>query len=156
MTRKWARTGSRPTALRQTQYDWLWVSAFVCPETGRALGAMHPDLNAKRVNQLLAAFGAELPADEHAVLVWDNAGFHTAGEIKVPPNVTLLPLPPYSPELNPTENLWHYLRSHHWSNRFYDDYDALMTAACDAWERACLDPDLIRSVCATPLLQERA
>ncbi len=32
-------------------------------------------------------------------------------------NVTLVSLPPYSPELNPVENLWHYLRSHHWSNR---------------------------------------
>lgn len=152
----WAKTGSRPTAVRQTQYDWLWVSAFVCPETGRALGAMHPDLDAGRINQLLTDFAAELPEDEHAVLVWDNAGFHTAGTIKVPRNVTLLPLPPASPELNPAENLWHYLKSHHWSNRCYEDYDALMTAACEAWNIVSLDAELIRSVCATPILEKRA
>lgn len=117
---------------------------------------MHPDLNADRVNQLLKAFAAELPDNEYAVLVWDNAGFHTAGKIKVPSNVTLLPLPPYSPELNPVENLWHYLRSHHWSNRFYDDYAALMDAACDAWQSVCLDPERIRTVCATPIHPQRA
>lgn len=152
----WARTGSRPTAVRQTQYDWLWVSAFICPETGQALGAMHPDLDAGRINQLLADFSAELPADEHAVLVWDQAGFHTAGRIKMPQNVTLLPLPPYSPELNPTENLWHYLRSHYWSNRFYDDYDALMEAACRAWDAVTRDTKTIQTVCATPILSMRA
>jgi len=49
------------------------------------------------------------------VLIWDGAGFHTGKDLVVPGNVSLLRLPPYSPELNPVENLWHYLRSHHWS-----------------------------------------
>lgn len=151
LTRVWARTGSRPTAVRQNQYESLWVSAFVCPADGRALGAMHPDLNAGRVNELLAAFAAELADDEHAVLAWDNAGFHTAKRIKVPPNVTLLPLPPYAPELNPVENLWHHLRSHHWSNRVYADYDALLAAANQAWDAVEADADLIKRVCATPV-----
>jgi len=56
-------------------------------------------------------------------------------------------LPPYSPELNPVENLWHYLRSHHWSNRKYDTVDELFDAAETAWRATCLDPDPIRSVC---------
>ena len=156
LTRVWARTGSRPAAVRQTQYDWLWVSAFVCPETGEALGAVHPDLNAGRVGQLLDAFSRHLPADEHAVLVWDNAGFHTAGMIAVPPNVTLLPLPPYSPELNPAENLWHYLRSHHWSNRSYADYAALLDAACRAWDAVSSNAESIKTICATPVITKRA
>ncbi len=98
----------------------------------------------------------ELPDDEYAVLVWDHAGFHTAGKIKVPPNVTLLRLPPYSPQLNPVENLWHYLKSHPWGNRFHDDYDALMAAACEAWDRVSIDAELIKSVCVTPPLAKRA
>ncbi|QDU89506.1 hypothetical protein Pla175_28980 [Pirellulimonas nuda] len=70
----------------------------------------------------------------------------------MPENVTLVKLPPYSPELNPIENLWHYLKSHFWSNRAYADYDALEAAAMAAWRVAVLDQDLVRSVCAAPYL----
>jgi transposase len=56
-------------------------------------------------------FGADVDPEVHVVMVWDEADFHTAGKSKVPLNVTLVPLPPYSPELNPMENLWHYFRS---------------------------------------------
>ena len=79
--------------------------------------------------------------------VWDQAGFHTARQLKPPPNLTLIPLPPYCPELNPIENLWHYLRSHHWSNHAFDDYDALRRAGCEAWHAACLNPERIKTVC---------
>jgi transposase len=64
--------------------------------------------------------------------------------------VTLVQLPPYSPELNPIENLWHYLKSHYWSNRNYTDYDALEDAA---WQTAVLDQDLMKTVCAAPYLE---
>ena len=83
-------------------------------------------------------------------MFWDLAGFHRSNELRVPPNLTLIPLPPYCPELNPIENLWHYLRSHHWSNRAYEDYDDLCEAACDAWHATCLDPPTIQSVCRSP------
>jgi transposase len=73
--------------------------------------------------------------------------------LKVPPNITLIELPPYSPELNPVENLWHYLRSHYWSNRTYPNYDSLMQAAAHAWRQSCLNPETIKTVCAAPYLQ---
>jgi len=79
-----------------------------------------------------------------------QAGFHTAGKLKVPDNVTLVPLPPYSPELNPVENLWHYFRSHYWSNRTYEDYDDLRQAALEAWRKVALDLQTIRSICRMP------
>jgi hypothetical protein len=66
------------------------------------------------------------------------------------PNITLVQLPPYSPELNPIENLWHYLKSHFWSNRAYADYNELEQAAIDAWRQAVLDADLMKTVCASP------
>ena len=85
-------------------------------------------------------------------MIWDQAGFHTANALKVPPNVTLIELPPYAPELNPVENLWHYLRSHFWSNRDYDNYDALMQAATHAWRQTALEPETVKTVCAAPYL----
>ena len=78
------------------------------------------------------------------------AGWHTSKKLKVPDNITLLPLPAYSPELNPVENLWHYLRSHYWSLRVYRDYGALEEAAMAAWRAVCLEPGSVRSICAAP------
>ena len=153
LTRIWARTASRPTAVRQTQYDYLWVLTAACPGSGQSIGLISPTLNAKVINLFLTQMSRELAPDAHAVLIWDGAGFHTAGEVQVPTNITLLKLPPYSPELNPIENLWHYLRSHHWSNRFYRDYDALFDAAAHAWRAVCLNDELIKTVCAAPYLQ---
>ena len=74
-------------------------------------------------------------------------GFHTSKDLKVPENITIVPLPAYSPELNPVENLWLYLRSHYWANRSYANYDDLRYATIDAWQNAALDPEIIKSVC---------
>ena len=56
-------------------------------------------------------------------------------------------IPAYSPELNRVENLWHYFRSHYWSDRAYADYDDLRCAAMEAWQKVALDPEIIKSVC---------
>jgi transposase len=149
-TNVWAKKGTRPTAVRQTEYEYLWVLGAVCPETGHAEGLLSPQLNTNIIHNFLELFAQTIPEQEHAVMVWDGAGFHRAKSLRVPGNLTLVELPPYSPELNPIENLWHYLKSHYWSNRSYNDYDALETAAMDAWRLAVLDQELIKSVCAAP------
>jgi transposase len=156
LTRLWAATGSRPVAVRQTQYQYLWVLTAVCPHTGAAEGLISPSLNAGVINVFLQQFSAALEPDVHAVLFWDGAGFHTANAVQVPSNVSIEKLPPRSPELMPVENLWHYLREHYWSNRKYADYDALQTAACEGWRDTCLDLKKVQSVCAVPYLTERA
>ena len=148
----WAKKGSRPTAIRQTEYEYLWVLGAVCPETGHAEGLLSPQLNTKIVNEFLTQFARTIPNDEHAVMLWDGAGFHASKQLRVPENVTVVTLPAYSPELNPIENLWHYLKSHFWSNRAYADYDDLEQAAVHAWEKVVLDPKLMKTVCAAPYL----
>ena len=152
-TSVWAKRGSRPTAVRQTEYEYLWVLGAVCPETGHAEGLLSPQLNTKIINSFLELFSATIPDGEHAVMVWDGAGFHRAKALKVPDNITVVELPPYSPELNPIENLWHYLKSHFWSNRAYADYVALEEAAMDAWRAAVINEELIKSVCAAPYVE---
>jgi transposase len=152
-TTVWARRGTRPTAVRQTEYEYLWVLGVVCPETGRAEGLLSPRLNTDIINIFLGEFSKTVPAEEHTVLLWDGAGFHTSKHLRVPENITLLQLPPYSPEFNPIENLWHYLKSHCWSNRVYEDYEALEDAAIDAWQQVVLNEELMKSVCAAPYLK---
>jgi len=153
ITRVWARIGSRPRAIRQTQYDYLYVFSAVCPETGDAGGLITPHINTDTMNAFLEQFSRELPADVHAAMILDRAGWHVAGALRVPHNVTLVHLPPKSPELNPTENLWHYLRSHYWSNRLYKTWEDLQQAATAAWRATCLVPELIKSVCADTALR---
>ncbi len=152
-TNVWAQRGSRPTATRQTEYQYLWVLGAVCPETGYAEGLLSPNLNTTVVNVFLQLFSQSIGEDEHAVMVWDGAGFHTSRSLVVPPNITLVKLPPYSPELNPIENLWHYLKSHYWSNHAYADYHALEHATMTAWRHAVLDTELVKTVCAATFLE---
>lgn len=152
ITNLWAPTGSRPEVVRQTEYQYLWVLGTVCPETGHAEGLLSPRLNTAVVNVFLKQFARTLPEEEHAVMIWDGAGFHRGGDLRVPSNITLIQLPAYSPELNPIENLWHYLKSHHWSNRAYPDYESLENASVEAWQQSVLDPELMKTVCAAPWL----
>jgi len=80
--------------------------------TGHAVGMLWPYINVAIINIFLEQFAQEIPPEVHAVMVWDQAGFHTGKELKVPESITLVPSPPYSPELNPMENLWHFLRAY--------------------------------------------
>jgi transposase len=156
ITRVWARKGSRPRAVRQTGFTSLYVLAAVCAATGAVSALIMPELNTAVVNLFLEQFSRELPAGVHAVLIWDGAGFHTGAELVVPSNVSLIQLPPYSPELNPVENLWHYLRAHHWSNRPYRDYDELQEEAAKSMCNVCQDAETIKTVCNAPYIRRSA
>jgi transposase len=105
-----------------------------------------PDVNTCRMSQFLEGLAWTLGPDDLAIVVLDNAGWHRAKALSIPPNLVLLPLPSYSPELNPTERLWLWLRSHHLANRVYADYDDLLHAPDTAM--ASLNAERIRSVCA--------
>src|SRR5512144_1782028 len=144
LTRVWARRGSRPRRVRQEGRESLYVLTAVCAASGAAVGLVMPELNTAVVNLFLEEFSRRLAPGVHGVLLWDNAGYHTSGGLVVPPNVSLIGLLPYSPELNPVENLRHYLRSHYWSHRVFADYEALRDAAVEAWRAVCLDPEKIR------------
>ena len=156
LTRVWARTGSRPRAVRQIQYTSLYVLTAVCVTTGVASALIMPELNTEVLNLFLEQFSRGLPAGVHAVLLWDGAGYHTSEDLKIPKNVSLIQLVPYSPELNPVENLWHYLRSHHWSNRPYRDYDELVSEASRSLCAVCHDAEQLKSICNADYVQRRA
>jgi putative transposase len=155
ITRVWARKGSRPRAVRQNGREWLYVLMAVCAATGAASALIMPELNTAVVNLFLEQFSGELPAGVHAVLIWDGAGFHTGGDLVVPGNVSLIQLPPYSPELNPVENLWHYLRAHHWSNREYEGYEALRWEAARSLCAVCDDAERLKTICNADYVRRR-
>lgn len=127
----------------------------VCPQTGQTVGLLSPYLDTTIVNRWLEQFSHELDAEVHAVLIWDQAGYHTTGKLNVPSNVSIIELPPRAPELNPVENLWHYLRDHYWANRASPDYEALREAGLHAWHQTCLSPEIIQTVCRAPYLNRQ-
>lgn len=147
LTNVWAECGSRPTAVKQTEYEWVHLFAAVNPKTGQSSAMLAPYMNTQYMNAHLKFISQEVGDAAHAVLVLDGAGWHVAKALKVPGNITLLTLPPYSPELNPIERVWSYLRSHYLSNRVYRDYDELFDETATAWNR--LDEPTLKSITAT-------
>ena len=81
----------------------------------------------------LKEIGDNVAPGAHAALVLDGAGYHLATGLAVPGNITLVHQPPYAPELNPSENVWQYLRGNKLSNTIYENYDDILEKACQAW-----------------------
>ena len=71
----------------------------------------------------------------HAVLIIVRAAWHTTGKLTVPPNITLLLLPPRAPKLNPVENNWLFMRDNWLSNRIFKSYDEIVAIYCEAWNK---------------------
>ena len=94
----------------------------------------------------LNAISQAVAARAHAVVLMDRAGWHTTDKLKLPANLTIILLPSRSPELNPVENVWRDLRQNWLSNRVFPTYDAILDAACQAWNRLVDQPDTISSI----------
>jgi hypothetical protein len=115
----------------------------------RGVGAalVLPTVGAEAMNRHLAEISGLVMPGAHAVSSLDGAGWHQAGgKLKVPDNISLLALPPYSPELNPVENVWQFLRQNYLANRVFDTCDAIVDACCDAWNALIAAPHTIRSI----------
>jgi len=108
LRRVWARRGARPVAVVRPRYQWEYVYGFVQPETGRTEWLLLPTVNTEVFTLALAHFAQAVGAGpaKQVVLVLDQAGWHQSPRVCVPPGLHLVPLPPYSPELQPAERLW--------------------------------------------------
>ena len=146
LTRVWARRGTRPRAPRDRRHAWAYLFGAVCPE--RAVGAalVLPYADSEATGLHLAEVGRAVAPGAHAVVVLDRAGWHGAGDLAVPGNLTLLPLPSYSPELNPVENVREHLRQNKLSHRVWESYDAIVATCCEAWNWLVAAPDRLASI----------
>jgi hypothetical protein len=143
----WARIGGRPVAVIRPRYKWLWVVAFVRPQSGETSWWLVPTLNAATFSRLLHAFAAERQAGPatQILLVLDGAGWHTGHEVTAPEGVELIPLPPYSPELQPAEHLW-CLCDEVLVNQCFDSLAALERTLAAHLVRLCERTQQIRSL----------
>jgi transposase len=83
----------------------------------------------------LAEISLAVKEGAHAIVILDQAGWHGAKDLQVPGNITLLPLPPRSPELNPVENIWQFMRDNWLSNRVFKSYEDILDHCCFAWNQ---------------------
>jgi hypothetical protein len=146
LTRVWARRGSRPRAPRDRRSAWAYLFGAVCPGRGVGAALVLPFVNTDAMNRHLVEIGQCVRPGAHAVVVIDGAGWHGGDELVIPDNLTLLPLPPSSPELNPQENIWEYLRQNDLSLLVWDNYEAILDTCCHAWNRLISRPDRITSI----------
>lgn len=128
------------------RYASAWLYGAVRPGTDEAFALVMTAVGATAMQVFLDRFAATLPEGVHAAMLLDGAGWHIAGDIVVPENVSLIFLPPYSPQLNPPERLWLYLRERFLSLRLFRDLDDIIDACCDAWNRMTAEPGRIASL----------
>ena len=107
---------------------------------------MLPQVNLDAMNIHLAEISRQVTEGAHAVLVLNQAGWHTSRKLRVPENISLLSLPPYAPELNPVENVWAYLRANFLSHRVWNGYNAIVDAGCGAWNKLMNTPERLASI----------
>jgi len=143
----------RPPGRCDKRFEWAYLFAAAEPATGAGVALVLPEATTATVGLFPTELAASPPADVHAVLVLDGAGWHGARALAVPPNVTLVPLPAYSPELDPVERVWLYLRERFLSLRVFADHRAIVDACCEAWNRLVAEPGRLRSLCDQPWIR---
>ena len=148
ISRMWAVKGTRPRAIRQQQFKYTYLFGAVCPASGDAVGLLLPYANTNAMQLHLAQISQQVPKGRHAVIVLDRAGWHTTKKLSTFENLSLLPIPPASPELNPCEQIWKHLRRKHLSNRCFKDDEDLLAVCSHAWNDFANQPDFVTSLCS--------
>ena len=146
ITRRWARRRTRPRAPLDQRTKWAYIFGAICPATGKGAGLAMPWADTHAMGEHLKLISAELAPGAHAILIVDQAGWHTSPKLVVPDNITLRPLPPRSPERNPVENVWPFIRENWLSNRIFKSYDDIVALCCEACNKFSDNPDPITSI----------
>ena len=153
VTHVWYQKGTRPRGLHEHRFASAHLFGAVCPARDTGVALVLPEVSTTAMNLFLAELTAAVPAGTHAVLILDRAGWHISESLSVPANLTLVHLPPYSPELNPVERVWLYLRERWLSHRVLaGGYEAVLDAACAAWNALLAEPGRLRSLTSYPWL----
>jgi hypothetical protein len=110
ITRRWAKRGTRPAAPTDQRTASTYIFGAICPALGKGAALILPHCNTRAMNLHLAEIAQAIEPGAHAVLLVDQAGWHLSHRLIVPPNMSIVPMPPKCPELNPVENIWQYMR----------------------------------------------
>ena len=141
----WAPKGIRPYVAAQMIYEYTYVYAAINPQDGVLDSLILPRVDAEAMSIFLLEVSVR-HSDEFIIMVVDGAGWHRAKDLKIPENICLLSLPPYSPELNPVEHLWEEIREKWFGNEVFRDMDAVENQLVNALVTLENDPERVRSL----------
>lgn len=141
-----APINQRPVVVVNPRYEWVWLIAFVEPLTGRNIWYIMPYLNTVIFQIVLDLFAAELKIDDETkvLLVLDRAAWHMTMKLRIPKGIEIIPLPPYSPEIQPAEHLW-ALADEVLYNQNFESLAALEDAFCERCGYLQVNQELVKS-----------
>ena len=140
----WFETGTRPRVNVKLGFHNFYIYSAVNPISGKSFTLQLPSVNSDCMNVFLEEMTKDLESID-IYLVMDGAGWHKSKSLKIPNNVNIIYLPPYSPELNPVERLWLYIKQNTIKNRIYDNVITLQDAVCSFINT--LQPNIIKQIC---------
>jgi transposase len=146
ITRRWAKRGTRPSAPNDQRTASTYIFGAICPAEGKGAGLVLPRCNTEAMTLHLAEIATMVAPGAHAILVLDKAGWHISKALEIPANITLVPLPAKSPELNPVENIWQFMRDNWLSNRVFKSYKDIVDHCCFAWNKLIDQPWKIMTI----------
>jgi len=147
--RCWAPSPLRPTVRNGYERQFTYVYGSVSPMQGQVDWSLSEKMNTEQMNGFLLQV-SESHLQEFIVMVVDGASSHKSKDLVVPENIRLLPLPGYSPELNPQEHIWDELREKAFPNVVLDEMDLVVERLRKGMSSLASDPDRVRSITAWP------
>ena len=147
----WAPVGVRPEVAAQLVREYIYLYGAVSPKDGTCVYLIMPTSNTASFQIFLDVLARRF-AQQNILLVLDGAPNHRCRDLVIPGNITLLPLPPYSPELNPTENLWDEIREKIFKNYALKSMDAVRAKLKQAILYIERNPNLVRSITSFPYI----
>ena len=146
ITRRWAKRGTRPSAPKDQRTASAYLFGAICPASGKGAGLVLPRCTTPAMQAHLDEISRTVAPGAHAVLLLDQAGWHVTPKLDIPANISLLFLPSNCPELNSVENIWQFMRDNWLSNLVFDNYEHILTACCEAWNKLVGLPGTITSI----------
>jgi hypothetical protein len=143
--RCWAPWPSRPTVGQQIIREYVYALAAVSPADGRLSSLVLPWVDTETMSIFLAQTALEFPG-QYCIMLLDGAGWHRATALRIPPRMWLIPLPPYSPELNPVEHLWDHLRENYFGNQVLPSLTAVTDLLCQGLHDLDQQPQQVQSL----------
>jgi transposase len=122
LQRCWSPPNGRAVINREITREFSYSFCSACPQTGELYSMVLPQCNTQMMELYLKKLGRHFQR-YRAVLCMDNAAWHVSEKINWPLNLAPLFLPPYSPELNPVELIWKYIRQHHFNNHTFPSHE---------------------------------
>ena len=143
--RCWCKRGIRPSVPCHHIREYRYLYGAVSPGDGELFSLVMPYANTDCMNVFLDELSKAYPED-FIVLALDNAAWHCSGGLVVPSNITLYPLLPYTPELNPVEMIWDEVREKGFRNEIFRSLEAVIDRLCATVRELCAEPSRIASI----------